>query len=63
MTDQELIREAIRASGLSSSAFARDVLGRDPRSVRRWKAGSSKLPAMVRALLERRLGCTEVVKS
>lgn len=57
MTDVELLNAAIDATGLSVSAFARDVLVRDPRSVRRWRAGQ-KLPAEVRAFLLRQLAQT-----
>ena len=39
MTDAELIRAAIAASGLSSRRFAEFVTWRDERTVRRWGAG------------------------
>jgi hypothetical protein len=52
VTDPDLLRAAIRNSGLTNSAFARDVLARDPRQVRRWLAGRP-LPDAVRAFLER----------
>ena len=44
------LREAIRASGLSITEYARSVLVRDPRTVRRWLAGDRQIP---RAVLER----------
>ena len=40
MTADEL-RALIAASGLSQQAFARDVAGRDPRTMRRWLAGET----------------------
>ena len=43
MNDAELMREAIRVSGRSSSKFALTILARDARSVRRWKAGAKYL--------------------
>jgi len=39
MTDAELIRAAIAASGLSARRFAEDVTWRDERTIRRWGAG------------------------
>lgn len=46
------LRAAIVASGLSVSAYARQVLIRDPRTVRRWLAGDSPIPQSVRDFLE-----------
>lgn len=43
----ELLRRAIAASGLSARRFARAVLTRDERTVRRWLAGGSPIPALV----------------
>lgn len=51
VTDAELIRAAIEASGLSVRRFAREVLVRDPRTVFRWLAGAP-LPRAVREKLE-----------
>lgn len=48
-----LLRRAIKASGLSNSAFARQVLARDPRQIRRWLSGESKLSKAVLAKLQR----------
>ena len=49
------LREAIRRSGLTHSAFARRVVVRDPRTVRRWLSGRQMIPESVlrrlRALL------------
>ena len=44
------LREAIRASGLSITEYARRVLVRDPRTARMWIAGDRQIP---RAVLER----------
>ena len=41
------LRALIERSGLSASAFARDVLIREPRTIRRWLAGDSPIPAVV----------------
>ncbi|HWP38967.1 MAG TPA: hypothetical protein VNL18_15580 [Gemmatimonadales bacterium] len=49
-----MLREAIRKSGLSARRFARDVLLRDERTVRRWLAGDSPIPrAVIRFLTAR----------
>ncbi len=45
--DAKLLRAAIERSGLSARSFARDVLWRDERTVRRWLSGESPLPAVV----------------
>lgn len=42
-----LLRSAIEASGLSASAFARQVLLREPRTIRRWLSGESPVPSIV----------------
>lgn len=42
-----LLSERIDESGLSVSAFARDVLLREPRTVFRWLAGDAKIPNLV----------------
>ena len=47
-----LLRDAIAASGLSARRFAVDVLLRDERTVRRWLAGDSPIPAAVVRFLE-----------
>ena len=47
------LREAIRRAGLSNSAFAREVLLRDPRTLRLWLSGKQSIPAVVLRLLER----------
>ena len=48
-----LLRAAIAASGLTTSGYARNVLIRDPRTVRRWLAGQAPIPQTVRAFLAR----------
>lgn len=53
VSDAELLQRAIDASELGSGAFARDVLGRDERSVRRWRAGELELPNALRDWLSR----------
>jgi hypothetical protein len=52
MTDPELVSAAIKASGLSASAFARDVLVRNPRTVFRMLKGETPLSDPVRAKCE-----------
>ena len=52
MTDIELLRAAIDASGLSARRFAMDILVRDERTVRRWLVGYSPIPKVVRVKLE-----------
>lgn len=52
MTDPELVSEAIKASGLSASAFAREVLVRAPRTVFRMLKGETPISAPVRAKCE-----------
>jgi len=55
MTDQQLIAAAIACSGLTSTQFAERVLARDPRTVRRWRDGSSPIPPIARQWLLRYL--------
>jgi hypothetical protein len=50
-TALRLLREAIRQSGMSASRYARRVLIRNDRTVRRWLAGESPIPDAVRAFL------------
>src|SRR5689334_8446856 len=47
MTDRDLLAAAIKRSGLSARAFARDVLWRDERTIRRWLSGESPVPDVV----------------
>jgi excisionase family DNA binding protein len=51
LADVKLLRRAIHRSGLSARQFARQVLVRDERTVRRWLAGEYPLPDMVTAKL------------
>jgi hypothetical protein len=53
VTDADLLRRAIERSGLSARAFAREVLLRDERTVRRWLAGDSPIPEAVLAFLRK----------
>jgi hypothetical protein len=52
VTDAELLAKAIEASGLSARKFAQLVLVRDERTVRRWLAGDSPIPRVVREMLQ-----------
>ena len=45
------LRGAIRASGLSITEYARRVLVRSPRTVRRWLAGDLQIPQAVLELI------------
>jgi hypothetical protein len=47
MTDRDLLALAIERAGLSARAFARNVLWRDERTVRRWLSGESPVPKVV----------------
>lgn len=42
-----LLQRAIAASGLSASRYAREVLIRDERTIRRWLTGESPIPQAV----------------
>jgi hypothetical protein len=52
MNDPELLAAAIKASGLSARQYAERVLVRDERTIRRWLAGDSPIPKVVREMLE-----------
>lgn len=41
------LREYVTESGLTAEAFARDVLLREPRTVRRWISGENPIPQLV----------------
>lgn len=48
-----LLRKAIKASGLSSRRYAETVMIREPRTVRRWLTGESPIPdAVIRWLMK-----------
>lgn len=49
--DMRRLRAAIEASGLSATQYARQILIRNPRTVRRWLAGDSPIPEAVRDFL------------
>lgn len=51
MTDAELLRLAYQRSGLPWHRFAREVLGRHPRTMWRYLAGDA-MPSVVRERLE-----------
>ena len=51
MTDRDRLARVIAASGLSAVKYAREVLLRDPRTIRRWLAGDSPIPREVLAFL------------
>ncbi len=52
MTDSELVRDAIEASGLSARRFAERIMARDERTIRRWVAGDTEIPPIARRWLE-----------
>ncbi len=47
-----LLGKRIEESGLRTGTFARDVLIREPRTIRRWLDGSSPIPKRVREWLQ-----------
>lgn len=51
LTDLELLRDAIRLSGLSVSRFAREIMVRSPSCVYAWLAGGS-IPRVARDKLQ-----------
>ena len=51
MTDRDRLARVIAASGLSAARYAREVLVREPRTIRRWLAGDSPIPKEVLAFL------------
>lgn len=63
MTDPELIRAAIEASGLSARRFATHVISRDERTVRNWLAGTNPIPPVARDWLEHWLSLTDAQRS
>lgn len=54
MTGIQLLRDAIKKSGLSASAYATEVLVRDPRTIRRWLEGKFPIPPAVIDWLKRK---------
>lgn len=53
VSNADILRTAIEASGLSARRFAREVLVRDERTIRRWLAGDSPIPEAVVAFLNK----------
>ena len=51
MTDQELLKLAIAKSGLSVRQFARQIVGREDRTIRRWIKGQP-IPKAAKQWLE-----------
>ena len=47
-----LLAERIKESGLRTAPFARDVLIREPRTVRRWLSADSPIPNRVKEWLQ-----------
>lgn len=52
MSPVDLLRDAIKRSGLSARLFAKKMLMRDERTVRRWLAGDAPIPRAVIEWLE-----------
>jgi DNA-binding transcriptional regulator YiaG len=50
--DRALLDRAQKAVGLSRRRFAEDVLLRQVSTVRRWRAGTSRMPTQVRRRLQ-----------
>lgn len=48
----QLLEQRIDESGLKTGPFARDVLIREPRTVRRWLTGESPIPNRVKEWLQ-----------
>lgn len=49
---RELLEAALAKSGMSLTAFAEDIMVRDARTVRRWRAGDIEIPAVALRKLE-----------
>jgi len=60
MSDPELIKAAVAASGLSARRFAERIMARDERTLRRWSAGDTEIPPIARRWLENWLELTNV---
>jgi plasmid maintenance system antidote protein VapI len=50
-TPQEILKIRIKESGLSATRFAREVMWRNERTIRRWLNGDSPIPEVVMARL------------
>lgn len=53
MSDSDLLRTAIKVSGLSARRYAREILLRDEKTIARWLSGESPVPDAVIAFLQR----------
>lgn len=53
MDDRDLLARVIDASGLTRSQYAKRVLLREPRTIRRWMDGDSPIPRVVAEYLHR----------
>lgn len=62
MKDDELIRSAVEASGLSARRFAEWVMTRDERTIRRWSSGDAPIPETARVRLTWFLGLPDSVR-
>lgn len=62
MTDSDLIRSAIAASGLSARQFAERVMARDERTIRRWSSGDIAIPPQARDWLTRWLAISDAAR-
>lgn len=51
MTDLELLREALKHSGLPVGRFAREIMGRSPSCVYAWLSEKRKLSSVARQRL------------
>ena len=56
--DLKLLEQSIRTSGLSARRFAEEIVTRDERTVRRWLAGDTAIPAVVVRRLTRYMAKT-----
>jgi hypothetical protein len=62
VSDPELISAAITASGLSGRRFAERVMARDERTVRLWRAGTTRIPPLARMWLERWIALSDAAR-
>ena len=62
MSDAELLLAAIKASGLSASRFACEVIIHDERTIRRWLAGAP-IPSPARDKLRALVGQSSGARS
>lgn len=60
-TALRLLREALTNSELTASDYARTVLIRGPRTMRRWLRGESPIPEAVRDYLEANATTEEIL--